>query len=81
MVWMGEKISSPLVFDPLIIQHLASRYTDYAILVHHLQAASLCSKRHTLHQHVALSSVNGKVQNANIPTQHQYTVLAMLKLR
>jgi hypothetical protein len=80
--WSGweQKISLPLGFDPSIVQHLASRYTDYAILAHHLQGASLCSKRHILHQHVALSSVNGIVQNTNIPLQHQYRVLAMLKL-
>jgi len=36
LVGMGEKISLPLGFDPLIIQHLASHYTDYANLVHHL---------------------------------------------
>ena len=64
--WSGweQKISSPLGFDPSIVQHLVCRYTDYAILAHHLQGASLHSKRHILHQHVALSSVNGIVQNA-----------------
>jgi len=80
--WSGweQKISPPLGFDPSIIQHLASHYTDYAILAHHLQGASLCSKRYILYQHVALSSANGTVQNANIPLQHQYRVLTMLKL-
>jgi hypothetical protein len=39
-----------------------------------LQGAYLCTKRHIQHQLLALSVINGKLQNGGIPLQHKCIV-------